>query len=136
MIAAENTERFDALIGVAPVAHFAADAVAFFAGLLTKSAYLFTLLATEFARLFARHIASLPGAFPRFQRTFPDLIPPLAVSVGIPETSRAARDGEHYQCNHAEEQKFHGVIDEGNPDLFLKKLGPSHQVSLPRRLEG
>ena len=43
-----------------------------------------------------------------------------AASTPLPETVIASPGGEQNHCQQAEDQQFHGVIDEGNPDLFRK----------------
>src|SRR3984957_10293912 len=104
-------------VGIAPFAHLPANLVAnpigTFTGRLAPGVQGLPPDLTELPRLF-------PGSFPGFSGCLPCLIAPPPESIWIPKTSCAARHGDQNNRNQAEEQEFHGVIDEGNPDLFRK----------------
>jgi hypothetical protein len=124
---------FAALVGVAPVSQLFAKLLALSAGGVSLGAPGLPLNLTELLHSFSRSFTGLPGLFPRFPGALPDLISPLPPPLSsplpmtgcIPNTS-AAHNGQrpnrkHPNRNHAEDQKFHGVIDEGSPNLFRKK---------------
>ena len=112
-----RTEEPEALVGVAPVAQAVADLfanlVAAFPRCIAPGAPGFPLSIAQFAGLFTRHVPGLPGTLPEPPMCCPEPDPATRGKRMNPRNKPTARDGEHYQCNHAEEQKFHGLIDEG-----------------------
>jgi len=91
-----------------------ADAVALLAGGFTPGAHLLAMLYPELASAFPRFLPRQPGFLPCLDRSFTRFGTPLPEAVPI------ASRGEQNHSQQAKDQQFHGVIDEGNRDLFRK----------------
>jgi hypothetical protein len=110
------------------LADLAADAVALFAEVIAQGSHLFTLLTfgiaqaahlvtlfpAEFPRLLPRLFSGCAGLFSGLDSSLTGLTTPLI------EALPAACGGEQSYSQQTKDQQFHGVIDEGSPDLFRK----------------
>jgi hypothetical protein len=82
-----------------------------------------TLLAPSahfLAAFFAKLPSSLSGFLARFLAGFQR--PLSSFATPLPEAIPIAPGGKHCYSQQAKDQQLHGVIDEGNSDLFRKIL--------------